>query len=357
MGIEKTMRRKSAKGRGTIDNPRNRFEKIEYIPETEEPEEEVFKPQTEYFEDTSKTIIAYNCSPDLGGSASINPYRGCEHGCIYCYARPTHEYLSLSPGLDFETKIFVKKNMPMLLRKELASKKWKPQSIMLSGNTDSYQPIEKHLQISRNCLKVFRDFRNPVGIVTKNYLVTRDIDILSELAKFNAVGVFLSITTLNNRLASIMEPRTSKPHLRLRAIEELSKAGIPAGVMVAPTIPGLTDEEMPEILKQAANAGATRAGYVLLRLPFALKELFEGWLDKYFPDRKKKVLNRLTQLYNGKLYNSSFFVRGRGTGVLAEQMANLFRISRMKAGIENRIAPLSTAHFRNPEIKQLSLFE
>ncbi len=356
MGIEKTLRRKSAKGRGTIDNPTNRFEKIEYVPESEEPDEEVCKPQTEYFVDTSKTVIAYNDSPDLGGSASINPYRGCEHGCIYCYARPTHEYLSLSLGLDFETKIFVKKEMPKLLRKELASKKYKPQAIMLSGNTDSYQPIEKHLQISRSCLKVLLDFRNPVGIVTKNILVTRDIDLLSELAKFNAAVVFLSVTTLNNKLASVMEPRTSKPHLRLKAIEQLAKAGVPVGVMVAPILPGLTDEEMPEILKQAANAGATRAGYVLLRLPFALKELFEGWLEKNFPDRKKKVLNRLTESYNGKLYDSTFHVRGRGTGVLADQIADLFRISRIKAGINNSVPPLSAAHFRNPGVKQMSLF-
>ncbi|MGD8779147.1 MAG: PA0069 family radical SAM protein [Ignavibacteria bacterium] len=356
MGIEKTMRRKSAKGRGTIDNPQNRFEKIEYIPESEEPEEEIFKPQTEYFVDTSKTVISCNDSPDLYGAASINPYRGCEHGCIYCYARPTHEYLSLSPGLDFETKIFVKKEMSKLLRKELASKKWEPKPVMLCGNTDAYQPIEKELRISRKCLEVLRDFRNPVFIVTKNHLVTRDIDILSGLAEFNAASVSLSVTTLDNRLSSIMEPRTSKPHMRLDAIEKLAKAGIPTGVMVAPVIPGLTDQEMPEILKQAANAGATRAGYVLLRLPFALKNLFENWLEKNFPDRKKKVMNRLRDLYNGKLYDSSFFVRGRGTGVMAEQINKLFKVSCLKTGIKKGGIDLLTTHFRNPEIKQLSLF-
>ncbi len=356
MGIEKTLRRKSAAGRGTTDNPVNRFEKIEYVQDTQEPLEEVFKPKTEYFYDNSKTVISYNDSPDIYGKASINPYRGCEHGCIYCYARPTHEYLSLSAGLDFETKILVKKDMAKLLRKELASKKWKPQTVLLSGNTDPYQPLEKHLKVSRKCLKVFREFRNPVCVITKNHLVTRDIDILTELAGLNATFVFISITTLNNRLATVMEPRTSKPAMRLNAIEQLTKAGIPAGVMVAPIIPGLTDQEMPQILRKASEAGARSAGYVLLRLPFGLKELFEGWLERHFPDRKQKVLNRLTELYGGKLYDSSFFVRGKGTGVMAEQIAQLFRVSRIKAGIKNRGAGLSTAHFVNPTIKQLSLF-
>lgn len=345
------------KGRGTNQNPANRFDKIEYVAEPVENIDEVKRPQTEYFKDTSKTIISFNESPDRYAWASLNVYKGCEHGCIYCYARPSHEYLSLSAGLDFETKIFVKHDAPKLLHKTLASKKWKPQTIMMSGNTDCYQTVEKKLKLTRSCLEVLHNFHNPVNIVTKNKLVTRDIDILSKMAEYKTVGVFLSITSLDNRLASVMEPQTTKPHLKFEAIKELSAAGIPTGVMVAPVIPGLTDPEIPGILKLAAEAGAKYAGFVMLRLPYGLKDLFLNWLEEYFPERKQKVVNRLTDLYGGKLYDSAFHIRGRGKGAYADQVKDIFKISCRKVGINKEPLKLTTAHFRNPDIVQLNLFD
>lgn len=345
------------KGRSTDKNPANRFDKIKYVPEPEENNEEIKRPPTQYYKDSSKTIISFNNSPDRYAAASFNVYKGCEHGCIYCYARPSHEYLSLSAGLDFETKIFVKYDAPKLLHKTLASKKWKPQTIMMSGNTDCYQPIEKKLMLTRNCLEVLHEFHNPVGIVTKNKLVTRDIDVLAKMSEYKAVSVFLSITTLDNRLASVMEPQTSKPHLKLAAIKDLSEAGIPTGVMVAPVIPGLTDHEIPDILKEAAQAGAKYAGIVMLRLPHGLKDLFLSWLEEYFPERKQKVINKLMDLFGGKLYDSTFHIRGRGTGAYAEQIKNIFKISCRKNGINKEPLNLSAEYFRNPEIVQLSLFD
>jgi len=225
------------RGRGSISNPKNRFESIERIPEPPDGCDEISSPQTQFFPDASKSLIAYNNSPDVGFNASINPYRGCEHGCVYCYARPTHEYLGFSSGLDFETKIMVKEDAPELLRRELSNVKWKPQVVALSGNTDCYQPVEKKKQLTRRCLEVFLDFRNPVVIITKNHLVTRDIDILSELARYECVGVTISITTLDNKLASLMEPRASAPERRLAAIRALSEAGVTVGYLQAPIIP------------------------------------------------------------------------------------------------------------------------
>lgn len=345
------------KGRGTNQNPANRFDKIEYIPEVEEDIDEKKRPETKYFRDISKTIVAFNDSPDIYGCASMNVYKGCEHGCVYCYARPTHEYLSLSAGIDFETKIFVKHDAPKLLYETLASKKWKPQIIMMSGNTDCYQPIEKKLKLTRSCLEVLHQFHNPVNIVTKNKLVTRDIDILSSMAEHKTVSVFISITSLDNRLASVMEPQTTKPHLKLEAVKELSSAGIPTGVLIAPVIPGLTEHEIPEILKHASEAGAKHAGFVMLRLPHGVKDLFLNWLQTYFPDRKQKVVNMLKELYGGKLYDSTFHVRGRGKGAYAEEIKNIFKISCRKIGINKEPLDLTTEYFRNPEKVQLNLFE
>jgi len=334
------------RGRGAPDNPAGRFEplEIEYEPENVPGAE-----TTELFQDNTKSIISFNDSPDLGFDATLNPYRGCEHGCVYCYARPTHEYLGLSLGLDFETKLFVKTEAPALLRKALSSKSWKPQMVMLSGITDCYQPIERRLKLTRRCLEVFAEFRNPVGIVTKSDLVTRDIDILSELASDNAIVVNLSVTSLDKSLADRLEPRASRPLQRLRAIEELSKAGIPTGVMVAPVIPGLNDHEIPEILKAVANAGATSAHYVLLRLPFGLKNLFQSWLDAHYPDRKPKVMNRIRDTRDG-----AYFTRGRGVGLFADQIERMFELARKKAGLKKRPPELSVAAFRKPG--QLSLF-
>jgi DNA repair photolyase len=342
--------------RGAMENPPNRFEKIVLQPDADwNPDGDVL-PRTQFFKDHSQTIIARNDSPDVGFQASLNPYRGCEHGCIYCYARPTHEFLGFSAGLDFESKIMVKEDAPELLRKELSSPKWRPQVIFMSGVTDCYQPVERKLKLTRRCLEVLAEFRNPVFIVTKNQLVTRDKDLLSELARRHAVAVWLSITTLDSGLRKILEPRTSPPASRLAALRELSAAGIPAGVNVAPIIPGLTDHEMPAILKAAAEAGATSAGYTVVRLPYAVAPLFEKWLATHFPDRKEKVLNRLRAMHGGKLYDSQWGKRFGGEGIFAEQIAQMFDVARRKAGISNADAGLSTAAFRRAGGTQLSLF-
>jgi DNA repair photolyase len=342
--------------RGAPENPANRFEKIHLEPDADwNPDEDVL-PRTQLLKDLSQTAITYNDSPDVGFSASVNPYRGCEHGCIYCYARPTHEYLGFSAGLDFETKIMVKENAPELLRKELAAKKWQPQVIVMSGVTDCYQPVERKLKITRRCLEVLLEFRNPVAIITKNFLVTRDIDLLSELAKYNCASVTLSVTTLDNDLRKVMEPRTSPPQARLNAIRKLSDAGIPVSVNVAPIIPGLTDHEMPAILKAAREAGATSAGFTVVRLPYANAALFEKWLETHFPDRKEKVLNRLRAMRGGKLYDAQWGSRMRGEGIFAEQIAAMFRVARRKAGFQNERGELSTAFFRRAGGTQLALF-
>ncbi len=343
------------KGRGSSVNPANRFDKIDFTPD-EEYYKDAKKPKTEFYKDTSKSIIAYNNSPDINFDASINPYRGCEHGCAYCYARPNHEHLGLSAGLDFETKIFVKENAPELLRKELSSKRWKPQTIAISGITDAYQPCEKHFRLTRSCLEVLYEFKNPVGIVTKNKLVARDKDILGELAKMDAAVVTISITTLDSELARFMEPRTSQPKLRLEAISELRDSGIPVGVLIAPVIPGLTDHEMPKIIEKAVDAGALYAGYVMLRLPFEVKDIFSTWLEQHFPDRKSKVLNKVNSVRDGKLYSPEFFKRQRGQGVFADQAAKIFEIACRKNGIDNNSVNLSTDYFTNAGKTQLELF-
>jgi DNA repair photolyase len=348
--------------RGAADNPPNRFEKIHLEPDADwNPADDADGgrppgPRTQFFKDHSQTVISRNDSPDVGFQASLNPYRGCEHGCIYCYARPTHEYLGFSAGLDFESKIMVKEDAPELLRRELSSPKWQPQVIFLSGVTDCYQPVERKLKLTRRCLEVLAEFRNPVFIVTKNRLVTRDIDLLAELARHHAIDVLLSITTLDSELRKVMEPRTSPPTARLAAIRELARAGIPVGVNVAPMIPGLTDHEMPAILKAAAEAGATSAGYTVVRLPYAVAPLFEKWLETHFPDRKDAVLNRLRAMRGGKLYDAQWGKRFSGEGIFAEQIAQMFDVARRKAGIKNEGGELSTAAFRRAGGTQLSLF-
>jgi DNA repair photolyase len=341
--------------RGAPENPRNRFEKIHLERDEDWNPDEDVSPRTQFLVDHSQTAIAYNDSPDLGFGASVNPYRGCEHGCIYCYARPTHEYLGFSAGLDFETKIMVKTNVAELLRAELSSPKWKPQIIVMSGVTDCYQPVERKLKLTRNCLEVLLEFRNPVAIITKNFLVTRDIDLLSAMAKHNCTSVTVSVTTLDTKLRNVMEPRTSPPIARLNAIRKLSEAGIPVNVNVAPIIPGLTDHEMPAILKAARVAGATAAGFTVVRLPHGDKALFENWLTTHFPDRKEKVLNRIKAMRGGKLYDAQWGSRMRGEGIFAEQIARMFEVARRKAGFKNVRRELSTAQFRRPGGTQLSL--
>jgi len=340
-------------GRGASSNPPNRFIPIysEQGPEWVDPEDP--SPKTQFFRDESRAILATNNSPDIPFTYSLNPYRGCEHGCVYCYARPTHEYLSLSPGLDFETKILVKEDAPELLRKTFSSSKWVPQCVSISGVTDPYQPVERRLQLTRRCLQVFAEFRNPVAIVTKNALVTRDIDVLKELAGVNAAAVFVSVTSLDSALARVMEPRTSTPEARLRAIRELAQAGVPVGVMTAPVIPGLTDHEIPAILCAAAEAGARGAGYVTLRLPGAVADIFEQWLTQHFPARKEKVMRRLRSVRGGKRNDTRFGVRMRGEGEWAEVFARLFQMARKKAGIPDEFPELSAAAFRNPAERSL----
>jgi len=343
--------------RGAADNPPNRFEKIalERDPDWSDPDEPV--PPTQFFKDHSDSIINYNDSPDVGFEASVNPYRGCEHGCIYCYARPFHEYLGFSAGLDFETKIMVKENAPELLRRELSSPKWTPRVIALSGVTDCYQPVERKLKLTRRCLEVLAEFGNPVAVVTKNHLVTRDLDVLAGLSGHNAAAVFISITTLDTELRKAMEPRTSPPASRLSAIEMLSKAGVPVGLLVAPVIPGLTDHEIPSIVASAAQAGAQFAGYIVLRLPHAVAPLFEGWLARQFPQKKEKVLNRIRAVRGGKLNDPHFGSRMVGEGIFAEQIEAMFAVACRRAGIMNRLPRLSSDAFRRPGERQLSLFD
>jgi DNA repair photolyase len=339
----------AVRGRGTGSVAKSRFE----TRETYYAEEEATQIETQVFKDTSRSILAYNDSPDIGFNASLNAYRGCEHGCIYCYARPTHEYFGLSAGLDFESKLFAKFDAPQLLRAELEKKSWKPQAIGMSGVTDCYQPIERKLEITRGCLQVLLDFRNPVVIITKNYLVTRDMDILKELAQFNAVHVVMSITTLDKELARRMEPRASQPHWRVRAVEELTKAGIHVSVNMAPIIPGLTDHEIPTLLKTAANAGARNAHYTMLRLPYGVKDLFQNWLDEHYPLQKSKVLNRIKEVRGGKLYNAEFGSRMRGEGDYAHHVEQMFARMRTKYHL-NLSSPLTAEHFRR-QTDQLNL--
>lgn len=337
-------------GRGASNNPTNRFEVLHLEPDPDQlpPDERPVHPATRYFVDSSRTILASNDSPDVGFTCSINPYRGCSHGCIYCYARPTHEYLSLSCGLDFETKIFVKPDAPNLLRSELMKKNWVPQTISISGVTDCYQPVERQLRLTRSCIEVLTEFRNPFAIVTKSHLVARDIDLLSEMSSINAVVVMISMTTLDKDLSMKMEPQASSPSRRLEAMRKLSQAGIPVGVMVAPIIPGLTDHGIPSLLSAAADAGARCAGHVMLRLPYQLKELFAHWLEQHFPDRADKVLNRIREMRGGKLNNSQFGQRMKGTGVFADQVHAMFQLAKKRAGLDQKFPSLSTAHFRRP---------
>jgi len=335
-------------GRGASNNPTNRFETIRLERDEEWDPAQDLAPGTLLLRDSTNTIINHNDSPDVGFETSVNPYRGCEHGCIYCFARPTHEYLGFSAGLDFETRIMVKENAPELLRKELSSRKWKPQVVVMSGVTDCYQPVERKLKLTRRCLEVLAEFRNPVAIITKNILVTRDIDLLASLASDNAAAVNISVTTLDPTLTPKLEPRAPLPNARLGAIAELSRAGVPVGVLVAPVIPALTDHEMPAIIAAAVHAGARWAGYVPLRLPFGIKGLFETWLQQHFPDRKDKVLNRVRALRGGKLNDPRFGTRMRGEGVFAEQLEALFVLSCRKAGLTSARPELSTASFHVP---------
>lgn len=341
------------RGRGASHNPGNRFIPLYYEEDPARVDPDGPAPTTQFFQDHSRSIIATNDSPDIPFTHSLNPYRGCEHGCVYCYSRPFHEYLGFSAGLDFETRIMVKREAPELLRKELMSPKWKPAYLAMSGVTDCYQPIERRLQVTRRCLEVLVEFRNPVGIVTKSHLVTRDADLLAELAKFNASSVYLGLTTLDAELARKLEPRAASPLGRLQAIADLAKAGVPVNVIIAPVIPGLTDHEIPAILEAAARAGARSAAYTMLRLPFAVKDLFQTWLDQHFPEKKEKVLSRVRELRGGKLNESNFGARMKGVGPWADLIRSMFNLHRERLGLAKRGPELSTAAFRRPGERSL----
>lgn len=321
--------------RGASSNPASRFAAHAFEPDPGAPEHggEV-EPRTRFVTDSSRSIISRNTSPDIPFDASLNPYRGCEHGCSYCYARPSHEYLGLSPGLDFERIIFVKKNAAALLDAELRRPSWKPQLLQLSGITDPYQPVERHLGITRACLGVLLQFRNPVGVITKNHLVTRDADLLARLAEQQLAYVSISLTTLNEPLRRVMEPRTATAERRLAAMRVLSAAGVPVHASIAPVIPGLNDHEIPALLEAAAGAGAHSASYTVLRLPGAVEGIFTEWLEEEFPDRKNKVLSRIREMRGGQLNNREFGRRMRGQGTYAEQLRSLFRLGLRRAGLK-----------------------
>ena len=350
------------KSRGAGINTQNRFEPIsidytdDYADDYIDPDEEPRKIQTKFYNDDTKSILAKNDSPDLGFDYSINPYRGCEHGCIYCYARPTHEYLGFSAELDFETKIMVKKNAPRLLEEALGKKSWQPQVVMFSGNTDCYQPIERKLGITREFLKVFLKFRNPLGMITKNALIQRDIDLLKELASMQLIKTVVSITTLNRELSRRMEPRTSVPSKRLETIEKLASAGIPVGVNTAPIIPGLNDEEIPAILKAASESGAASAGMVMLRLPYSIKDLFNEWLQRTYPEKATKIINRIKDIRGGELSSHEFGSRFKGEGKYAEHVHQLFKTMCKKYGLNKSHNPLRTDLFRRLKPGQEELF-
>jgi DNA repair photolyase len=348
-------------GRGAVSNATGRFEKqARFLVDDgwNEPGDEPLPAlKTEVIRDSSRSIIAHNKSPDISFSQSINPYRGCEHGCIYCFARPTHAYLGMSPGIDFETKLFAKPEAAALLRKELSSPGYKPQVIAMGTNTDPYQPIERTMRITRSILEVLAEFNNPVGIVTKSALVLRDLDILAPLAERGLAKVAVSVTTLDSKLARVMEPRAATPPRRLNTIRELNVAGVPAAVMFAPCIPALNDDEMESVLSAAKEMGARSAGYVLLRLPLEIKDLFREWLETNVPDRAKHVMSLVRSMRGGKDYDSAWHERMRGKGPYADMLAHRFHLAVKRLGFNQDHRPLDISQFKRPEQKgdQLSL--
>lgn len=342
------------RGRGAASNPANRFLPVIAEPDFEQLEfddeflHELARPVTRYFDDTSKSIVSENDSPDIPFRYSLNPYRGCLHGCSYCYARPTHEYLGFSGGLDFETKIFVKRNAPDLFRHWLARPAYRCEPVMLSGVTDCYQPVERKLQITRKCLQVALDARQPVSLITKNSLITRDIDLLSELASMQLCKVAISVTSLDQSLTKVMEPACTTPAGRLETIRKLKEAGVPVHVMVAPLIPGLNDSEMTSVLKAVADAGARSAGYVMVRLPYSVKAVFIEWLNRHRPGEAEKVQSRLKAVRGGKISDSTFGERMRGTGEIAEQISALFKLQRKRCGLQETLPESRTDLFIPP---------
>ncbi len=367
LGADWSEQQDLARGRGALSNATGRFEKQYAEPFDDgwgDGEDEDFKPQTlqtETIRESPKTIITYNTSPDIHFDRTINPYKGCEHGCIYCYARPNHAYRGLSPGLDFESKIFVKPSAAALLEKELAKKSYKPGLIMLAGDTDIYQPLEKELKITRSILEVLARHDHPACLITKSALVTRDLDILAPMAAKGLVSVAVSFTTLDRRLARTMEPRCAAPHRRLDTMRQLSEAGVPVSVMTAPLIPALNEPELESLLEAAHDAGARRAGYVLLRLPLEIAGLFTEWLEAHYPDRAKKVMSLLRSMHRGNDYRSEWKVRQRGEGPYARLISARFNNAVKRLGLNQETRHLRTDLFRPPTLKdpgsQMGLFD
>jgi len=351
------------KGRGAIGNPAGRYEREQRSAADDgwgqAPEPLPGAERTQVGIDRARKVIARNDSPDIGFDRSINPYRGCEHGCVYCFARPSHAYLGLSPGLDFETRLFAKPDAARALRAELSQPRYKPDTIVLGANTDPYQPVERRMELTRQILEVLAEARHPVAIVSKSDLILRDLDLLSAMAADRLVTVSISVTTLDRHLARIMEPRAATPKRRLAAIEGLAKAGVPVGCLYAPVIPAINDAELDAVLAAVAEAGARRAGYVLLRLPLELKELFEEWLEAHFPDRKRRVLDLIRQARGGRLYDSRFGLRQTGTGPQAQILEARFKTACRRLGLgQERDLELETRLFRKPALddRQLALF-
>ncbi len=359
---------RARKGRGAVSNRSGRFEPYERAPVDDGwasgghsggPEGAPPEPlQTVILPDRSRSIIARNDSPDVGFDRSINPYRGCEHGCVYCFARPSHAYLGFSAGLDFETKIMVKHDAAELLQQELARPGYKPEAIALGANTDPYQPLERRLGITRRVLEVLARVRHPVTIVTKSDLVLRDLDLLAPMAERRLVRVMVSVTTQNRALARKMEPRAPTPQRRLDAIKALNQAGVPVGVLAAPMIPALNDAELEAILEAAVAAGARTGGYVLLRLPLEIRDLFVEWLEAHFPERKERVMSQLRGMREGRDYDSTWRLRQRGTGLAADLLARRFELASKRLGLNAEDWQFDSSQFRKPEPdrRQLTLF-
>ncbi len=357
--VRKFFGSQSFKGRGALSNVAGRFDSTTlertddgwYQEEVEEAPGETVLP------DRAKSVISSNDSPDVGFDLSINPYRGCSHGCVYCFARPSHSYLGLSPGLDFETKLFYKENAAQLLEAELAKRNYVCKTIALGINTDGWQPLEKRLQVTRSILEVLVRCRHPVTIVTKSALVVRDIDLLADLARDRLVSVSVSVTSLQDEIKRTLEPRAASPQARLRVMRQLAEAGVPVGVLLAPVIPAITDHEMEDILAAAKEAGAGSAGYVLLRLPYEVKNLFREWLAAHYPDRAQHVMSLINQSRGGKDYDAQFGVRMTGTGAYAELLRTRFELARRRLGLDDAEArhELTTSLFRPPAANQAQL--
>jgi DNA repair photolyase len=350
-----------AKGRGAGVNPEGRFETLarDALDDGwfQDPDDDPRRPGTTVTEEAAKSIISRNDSPDLGFSQSVNPYRGCEHGCPYCYARPSHAYVGLSPGLDFETRLFAKPDAPRLLREELARPGYRCETINIGSNTDGYQPVERSLRITRSVLEVLRETSHPVSIVTKSALVERDLDLLAPMAREGLVSVTISVTSLDAKLGSRMEPRASAPMRRLLAIRRLAEAGVPVGVNVAPIIPFLTDHEIERIVQAGADAGASWAGWSLVRLPWEVKDIFRAWLEHHFPLKAAHVMARLNEMRGGRDNDPRFGTRMTGEGLLAELIRRRVRVVRERLGLKSGPAPLATHRFRPPSGGgQLGLF-